>query len=158
MRGTIEAGAAETWSLISVQECPLPFSIRSSAESQQGWFLGPCVGQIRLCSVTPQPRSSWFSAAGIWSGLNRGWLPLGAFPLHQRWLLQREPVPASPRPSRKNKYSSVPPHFLHFSLSLSLSLPFSPSCPPLLLILLPSQRSAGWFLLVSLVLLQVSSG
>lgn len=84
MRGTIEAGGAEAWRLISVQECPLPFSIRSSGESQQAVFLGPCVGQIRFCSVTPQPRSSWFSAAGIWSGWNRGSLPLRAFPFHQR--------------------------------------------------------------------------
>lgn len=39
MRGTIEAGEAETWGLISVQECPLPLSICSSGESQQPTFL-----------------------------------------------------------------------------------------------------------------------
>lgn len=91
MRGTIEAGAAETWSLISVQECPRPFSLRSSGESQQAVFLGPCVAQIRFCSVTPQPRSSCFSAAGIWSGWNRRSLPQRAFPFHRRGLLYQRP-------------------------------------------------------------------
>ncbi len=40
----------------------------------------------------PRPRSSWFSAPGIWTGRNRGSLPSTAFPFHKRWLLLWAPV------------------------------------------------------------------
>lgn len=78
MRGPIKAAAKEILALISVRECPRFLSICSNGESYQAMYLfspssiliDQWAGQIRFCSVTPDPglpgsQRQVFGLAGI---------------------------------------------------------------------------------------------
>lgn len=79
MRGPIEAGGEETLGLISVRECPLPLSLSAPVVSVSrprtcsrpaSIPIDQWAGQIRFCSVTPDPglpgsQRQVFGLAGI---------------------------------------------------------------------------------------------
>lgn len=96
MRGPIEAVGEEILGPISVTECPRRFSpsappmrvTRPRTCSRPGFkLIDQWAGQIRFCSVTPDPalpgsQHQVFALAGI-----RGSLPSTAFPFHKWWFL-----------------------------------------------------------------------